>query len=236
LTLPEPYYDHGGIQIYHGDCREILPHLEPVDLVLTDPPYGTEDLGGGYGRRQIHSPDGRDGRKIEGDRDLSVLAAAIPLLGVADSGVICCFCAARRMNEVDALFRGEGLSYVGELIWDKCCPGLGYTIRYRHESALVFCNGEMETPRSAAMSVIRFPVSHHDTKNRHPHEKPIVFWHNASKLRDGTILDPFMGSGTTLVAAKELGRRAIGIELEDRYCEITVRRLRQEVFDFGPSL
>jgi DNA modification methylase len=225
-----PYYDDGkGIVIYCGDCREMLPHLEPADLVLTDPPYGTEGLGNGYGRRQLHSENGRDGRKIIGDKDLGALSEAATLLRIVSGGVLCSFCAPRRMNEVDGIFRSTGLSFVGELIWDKCCPGLGYTVRYSHESALLFSNGQIETPECAALSVVRYPVSHIDTASRHPHEKPVSFWCNAARLKTGNILDPFMGSGTTLVAAKNLGRRAVGIELEEKYCEIAVKRLSQEV-------
>jgi DNA modification methylase len=233
LSDMKPYYQDNAVTIYHGDCREILPQLEPVDLVLTDPPYGTEACGGGYGRRQNHDPQGRLGRMIEGDRDLEALTGAAFLLSkVLVDGWCVSFCAPRRMNEVDRIFSVFGFNFQGELIWDKATPGLGYTIRYSHESALVYSLGSTETPDKAVLSVVRQPVSHFETEARHPHEKPVSFWTNAANLNAGTILDPFMGSGTTLRAAKDLGRKSIGIEIEEKYCEIAAKRMAQEVLEF----
>jgi DNA modification methylase len=231
-----PYYEEDGITIYHGDCREILPQLPKVDLVLTDPPYGTQDLGGGYGRRQIHSTDGRLGRLIANDQDLTAIMSAAALLWSACSqtAYVASFCAPRRLIETAQIFQLAGFAYYGHIVWDKGQPGLGYTIRYSHEDMLVFCKGAPDTPPDAAFSLIRAGVSRVDATTRHPHEKPIEAWLNVCRLIDGTILDPFMGSGTTLVAAKQLGRRAIGIELEEKYCEIAVERLRQSVLALTP--
>jgi site-specific DNA-methyltransferase (adenine-specific) len=227
----KPYYEEPGITIYNADCRDVLPQLEPVDLVLTDPPYGTEDLGGGYGRRQNHDPNGRHGRRIANDKDLSIIAEAIPMIKerLSSPGIIISFCAPRRMIEVDRIFNSHGFCCMGELIWDKGTPGLGYTVRYSHESALIYSLSEIPTPTNALKSLIRWQVSHIDTEKKHPHEKPVSFWINSMKINFGTILDPFMGSGTTLRAAKDLGRKAIGIEIEKKYCDIAVERLRQGV-------
>jgi DNA modification methylase len=228
--MVKPYYQDDYCTIYHGDCREILPFLEPVDLVLTDPPYGTQSLGGGYGRRQIHSKDGRLGRTIQGDEDLKTMEGAFNLIKLTEGAVVCSFVAAQKMMEAAEICLKLKWVYSGELVWDKGVPGLGYTLRYSHESCLVFRCGEKVKPQRAAISLVRFPVSHVDTKNKHPHEKPVKFWTNAILLKDtGVILDPFMGSGTTLRAAKDLNRKAIGIEIEEKYCEIAVERLRQEV-------
>ena len=226
MSLPKPYYEENGIVIYHSDCRLILPYLPKVDLVLTDPPFGTQDLGGGYGRRQLHSVNGRDGRTIANDSDLSVLAEAWPLMRplLVDRFAFI-FYAARRMPEFCDIVRAD---WFGELVWDKCAPGLGYTVRYQHESIAVLKVGAPEKPSGGALiSLQRFRRC--DVQD-HPHEKPsellkqCIEWSQAK-----TILDPFMGSGTTLRAAKDLGRKCIGIELEEKYCEIAAKRLCQEV-------
>lgn len=234
-----PYYDHAGISIYHGDCREVLSGIypPPFDLICTDPPYGTQDLGGGYGRRQLHSTDGRNGRVIANDRDLSCIEAVAPLLygALRDGAWLMSFCAPRRMIETATLYAGAGFEFAGHMVWDKGQPGLGYTVRYSHEDVLLFKKGEPPRPEPALLSVMRCTGSRADID--HPHEKPIpvlctLIRADATALN---ILDPFMGSGSTLVAAKQMGRRAIGIEIEERYCEIAANRLSQEVL-FGVEI
>jgi len=233
--MPKPYYEQDGITIYHGDCREIIPALPPVSLVLMDPPYGTEGLGGGYGRRQLHSVDGRNGRTIANDQDITAIMGAAAMLwkACAPLAYVASFCGARRMIETAQVFQLAGFSFFGHVVWDKGCPGLGYTIRYSHEDMLIFRKGEPKAPANAAFSLIRAVIPRVDTAARHPHEKPVQVWLNVASLIDGLILDPFMGSGASLVAAKRLRRKAIGIELDERYCEMAVERLSQSVLDFS---
>ena len=224
-----PYYEDTqyGIVIYHGDCREILPQLPKVDAVVTDPPYGTQSLGGGYGRSQLHDPNGRNGRTIVNDLDLSAFREAYPmLLEKCTEGWMLVFYAARRTPDFLGIVGGE---WHGEMIWDGLCPGLGYTVRYQHESIAVLKRGNATRPSTAAISVIR---DYGDGTNEHPHKKPEAVMRRLCSFTYGTILDPFMGSGTTLVAAKNLGRKAIGIEICEEYCEIAARRLSQGVLDF----
>lgn len=226
----KPYYQDSATTIYLGDCREILPALDPVDLVLTDPPYGTEDLAGGYGRRQLHDIGDGKGKVIKGDKDLSLLKESFPLItNLQKEGWMFIFFAARKMPEIIDLFKKN---WFGEIIWDKKQPGLGYHIRYSHESIAVLRIGEPPRPVNALQSIIRGFAFH----EKHPHEKPVkvlcplIEW---GSLPEQTILDPFMGSGTTLRAAKDLGRKAIGIEIEEKYCEIAARRMSQEVLELG---
>ena len=221
----KPYYQDDYCTIYHGDCREVLPQLEPVDCVITDPPYGTEALGGGYGRRQLHSTDGRHGRRIVGDADLSAVSDCFSNLKLNDDSWVFTFAAARRMFEVVAILEGLSYEYFGHLVWDKGTPGLGYTIRYAHEDILLFRRGDSPDKTKALISPLRYPS---EKGYLHPHSKPVSLLTALAGFTVGTILDPFLGSGTTLRAAKDLGRKAIGIEIEEKYCEIAVERLRQE--------
>jgi DNA modification methylase len=223
-----PYYEQDGITIYHGDCRDVLPGLSPwaADCVVTDPPYGTGNLAGGYGRRQLWDTGDGNGRTIANDSDLSVFAAAWPMLRLkVANGWGAVFYAPRRTPEFADVV---GPDWFGEVVWDKKAPGLGYHVRYAHESIAILRLGHPERPPRPIMSVLRASA----ISDVHPHEKPqavllpLVEW--CSPV-GGLVLDPFAGSGTSLLAAKELGRRAIGIEIEERYCEIAAKRLAQGV-------
>ena len=189
---------HDGITIIHGDCREILLQLEPVDLVLTDPPYGV-----GYAEWDQVLID--PASWLPRCRDLAECVMVTP--GTANqwdypkpSWTAAWF----RPGSV-VRSRGGGFSH-----WEPC---------------LIY--GENRLPFDAK----RIDNQAQNIKG-HPCPKPLdlfrwFIW-ECSDFGD-TVLDPFMGSGTTLRAAKDLGRRAIGIELEEKYCEIAAKRLRQEV-------
>lgn len=225
-----PYYDDGrGIVIYHGDCREILPDLPKVDLVLTDPPYGCEVK---YG----HSyQDTRDG----------YWEWFLPVVEIL-----------HRTGRVMAMtHRNEslkmicGYDWVG--VWDKIGAGgmrVGNSpLIASWEPIFFFGIHSIGVHGDGLEDVIHVrPQSSGVTRGRvgrevwnteanldfHPVPKPLPLMSRLIKTlseSDATVLDPFMGSGTTLVAAKQLGRSAIGIEIEERYCEIAVKRLSQEV-------
>lgn len=231
--MKAPYYSEDGITLYHGDCREVLLTLGKgiATAIVSDPPYGTESLGGGYGRKAGGS------KTIANDTDLSALRDAIPFARrcLGSDGWVAIFCAAKMRTEVDALLDGVGFELFGEVVWDKAMPGLGYHIRYAHETIVVARHGEPERPLKPLLSVIRCPVATGETDGAHPHEKPLgimsplVAWCCPA---GGTVLDPFAGSGSTLVAAKTAGLRAIGIEQDEAYCELAANRLRQGVL-FG---
>lgn len=225
-----PYYEHGGITIYHGDCREIVPSLGRFELLLTDPPYGTQELGGGYGRRQNHDiGDGR-GRVIANDTDLSALKDVFPkCLHKIEAGWALAFFSARKMPAF--LEATDASKWFGEIVWDKGSPGLGYHVRYSHESIGVFRIGEPPRPPRPILSVLRAGAP----ADEHPHEKPLSLMTTLCEWgspEGGSVIDPFCGTGNTLVAAKNLNRLATGIEIEERYAEIAARRLEQEVFAF----
>jgi site-specific DNA-methyltransferase (adenine-specific) len=201
----EPYYDHDGITIYHGDCREVLPQLEPVDLVLTDPPYGTGWVRGGKSAgvfEAVHEQPMWDIWKTDWIASLGVCKRAI-------------FCPISKMKELDGI----------PLYWRKTNPRPGGPTR---EAIMV-------SPTPWAM--LNWELScYNGDASLHPCEKPmpVMRWLVVGLSHPGhIILDPFMGSGTTLRAAKDLGRRAIGIEIEEKDCEIAAKRLAQEVLKFG---
>ncbi len=225
----KPYYEDtkAGITIYHGDCREILPGLPKVDLVLTDPPYGTQVLRDGYGRRQNNkATNGKVGVHIAGDADLGAFKR---MVGAVKCNLLCTFGSPKKSFEMLQAIRRRSFTCVAELVWDKNIPGLGAGIRYQHENIYiaVFENFEF-CGYGGLFSVIR--ETSVSRGGFHPHEKPVDLLKRLLIYAGGeTILDPFMGSGTTLRAAKDLRRKAIGIEIEERYCEIAARRLQQEV-------
>ena len=208
-----PYYEHAGQTIYHGDCREILPGLPKCDLLLTDPPYG---IGRDGKPPSTSSHGGHKGYEFMGwDNEPPSIATFEQIRGWATDGVIW------GANYFPPLPPGPGW-----LVWDK-------------GQRLDQADGELAwSSRRAPLRIF--------TLNRvalmgdgavHPTQKPLALfkWCIALFPNAQTILDPFMGSGTTLVAAKNLGRKAIGIEIEERYCEIAAKRLAQEVLDFAPE-
>ncbi len=206
-----PYYDHAGITIYHGDCRDILPQLEPVDLVLTDPPYGINHPTNYKERGRGNLASCQNYPAVYGDDrpfDPSPFLETPCVLWGAN-------------YYADKLPPSSGW-----LVWDKKRP---------HDLDQASC--EMAWTNFVKGARIFHFMWHgmlRDGKDYlcHPTQKPteLIKWILTLKWTPtGTILDPFMGSGTTLVAAKQLGRKAVGIEIEEKYCEIAVRRLQQEV-------
>ncbi len=207
----KPYYDHGGITIYHGDGREILPSLV-VDAIVTDPPFGTNEHGG-YGRRQLGL------ETIENDGDTMARDQVLTIWGAGPAIV---FGSPRRPEPPGAWdFR---------LVWDKQRIGLGAPWRWTHE--MIYLRGVWENVPGLS-SILRHSAEPNMRDRHHPHEKPIPLMLDLLRgFQSSVVCDPFCGSGSTLRAAKDLNRRAIGIEIDERYCEIAARRLGQEVFSF----
>lgn len=206
----QPYYTDpdGRITIYHGDCRDILPQLEPVDLLITDPPHGVQ--------------------KAEWDTKFPVewlpqaanitTQAMVVMPGVHN--VLLCprIVGAFHYRWMLSMHLSNGMTR-GRMGFGNWIPALVYA---REGQSLY-------RPQQDATTIVIT-----GSKPDHPSPKPIraMSW-LVSRFADGIILDPFMGSGTTLRAAKDLGRRAIGIEIEERYCEIAARRLDQQVLPIG---
>ena len=213
----KPYYEEPGITIYHGDCREILPMLDKVDLILTDPPYGA--IGGS-------KAIGGNGFVRANEYDLSWDMKPI---NHADLDLII----SKGINQI--IF---GVNYFWDyfdctnslIIWDKKCQNGWHDTFSDGEIAYSSYGKKLTIYRQLWVGALK---SGETFKRSHPTEKPpeLMRWILGTYITEPveTILDPFMGSGTTLRAAKDLGRKAIGIEIEEKYCEIAVKRLRQEV-------
>lgn len=209
----KPYYEESGLVIYHGDCREVLPTLGKVDLVLTDPPYGinlnadTRRFSGG--NNATRRGKGRKDGPIIGDH-----AAFDPsfLLAAGHRHIVWGW-----NHFPDKLPRGACL------VWLK---------RYDDAFGTFLSDAEIAWMSKGCGVYCRRDLSNNGITNEraHPTQKPVglMKWCLSFFPDAGLILDPFMGSGTTLRAAKDLGLRAIGIEIEEKYCAIAVERLRQE--------
>lgn len=242
----KPYFEEGGITIFHGDCREILPVLSPVDAIVTDPPYGDTSLDWD--------------RMVRGWMDAAEQVTSN----------LWCFGSFRMFAEMFRKGECSRWNLAQEIIWEKHNGSGLLNDRFRrvHELAVQLYRGEwasvfkspvMTTDATARTvrrkkkpphfhqigegnymsidggprlmtSVISVRSCHGSAE--HPTQKPVGIVDPLLRYSvppGGIVLDPFMGSGTTLVAAKALGMRAVGIEIDERFCEVAANRLRQGV-------
>lgn len=224
-----PYYQQDGITIYHGDCREVMPAFDgdAFDLLLTDPPYGVNWRSN---RRQMSfTPIAGD------DGTLNVIAA------IGDA--LRCL---RGRRHVYAFGRWDlstlGIGGITELIWDKAAMSAGdvtsvWGISHEYITFGVKANaaqrrgGTGNIPaRLRRGSVLRYQRPSGVAVSDHPTEKPLPLLRELieSSSRIGEIvLDPFSGCGSSLLAARLEGRVAVGVEIEEKYCEIAAKRLQQ---------
>ena len=207
----KPYHRESNGALFHGDCLEVMRGIPDgaVDLVVTDPPYGISEkwVGGfsanhGWGRSHVEKTT------------RNAWDSAPPS--------VACFSEIGRVSRMQVVWGGNYFPLPPSrcwLVWNK--PERGFTLA---EAELAWTNAD---------SLVRvYDGPRHEANRVHPTQKPLDLmkwclaqsWAAASDI----ILDPFAGSGTTLVAAKQLGRRYIGIDIEDKYCAIAVDRLRQE--------
>jgi site-specific DNA-methyltransferase (adenine-specific) len=210
--LPKPFYQDDAVTIYHGDCREILPQLDvKVDLVLTDPPYGI-DYQSSWRIDWARKP------KIQGDT-----AFPMWLFDLKPSKAMFVWC---RWDILPSLPLPKSF-----IVWDKGVHSMGdlqHEYGRQWEACAFYPQAEHEFIRRPVdiIRCMRIPPE----QLTHPNEKPIGAITPIIKANKGDlILDPFLGSGTTAVAAKILGRKCIGIEIEEKYCEIAAKRCAQSV-------
>lgn len=231
IELPTPYYQDDWVTIYHADCRLILPLLSKVDLVLTDPPY--VNLKGGYNRA------------FPGVADSQPTSFAVGDLWKANFEWVSClpkhfgaivFCSYHGVVETADAFKTH--RRVALLTWWKrnSAPTGKNVPRFRSEFAWCFATGPGIQWEGINDTVFDIPgISRGCFEGaealNHPTQKPLSLMSAIlGMIQSATsVLDPFMGSGTTLRAAKDLKRHAIGIEIEEKYCEIAAKRMAQEV-------
>jgi site-specific DNA-methyltransferase (adenine-specific) len=203
----------GDATLYHADCLEVIPDLPQVGAVCTDPPYGIQDLVGAYGRAH---------ETIANDTNLDVCMAALQACTrIAPAALWAVFYSPRvRRQFCDGL--PPELHDLGEIIWDKKAPGMGRGVRYQHETIALFYTGDEKKLHGDTFSVLK----DYRSADQHPHQKPISLISRLVELLGGeTVLDPFMGSGTTGVACVKLGRKFIGIELDTGHFETSCQRI-----------
>lgn len=210
----KPYYDRDGIVIYHGDCRKLWSKLPIVDLVLVDPPYGIDLKSNGQLLNRM--------KTIEGDGDLKLAETIYSL------------CANQQLPL--AMFYTPYLPTPGKfrsiLVWNKGKHvGIGGDREtcWKRDFELIGVASNRILNGKRDSSVLRYnAIQPGDLK--HIAEKPVsLLSHMIGKLTQpgDLVLDPCMGVGSTLQAAKDMGRRAVGIEIEERYCEIAAKQLRK---------
>lgn len=222
MKLPEPFYQDEQATIYCGDNRQLLPLIEPdsIDLVLTDPPYG---IGQSRGKSDSRNPRVRKTYEVADWDDRPPPDWLLELaLSIGDHHIV------------------FGGNYFGLppsscwLVWDK----------NNGEKTAADCELAW-TDLKKAVRRLRytwdgFMQEHMDLREPrvHPTQKPVpvMKWCIQQVPGEcGTTLDPWMGSGSTLIAARDMGCKAIGLEISEAYCQIAVNRLRQSVFDFEPA-
>lgn len=221
----EPYYRDDNVTLYLGDCLEITEWLA-ADVLVTDPPYGRAwrqgDLGGA---RNAASKDG-----IANDSDTSARDNALAMWG-GKPGIVFgdLMLAPPSRNKLTCIYH-------------KAHPtsGLrGAIAGVRRDAEAIYLVGKWPSgiggrssvfaARRAAAGAYGMVAEH----GGHPHTKATDVMEQLVQITEGTIADPFSGSGSTLIAARNQGRKAIGVELEERYCELIARRLDQMCLDFG---
>lgn len=210
----KPYYSDDLVTLYHGDCRDVLPTLGRFDLLLTDPPYGIGHSGQASTirrnprhNRKLHADAGWDERR-PGAEVFALMFAATDNQMIWGGNYFTEFLPASK----------------GWIVWDKGqdfsssdCE-LAYT-SYQKPLRRIVCNRKQIDLEGAC----------------HPAQKPlkVVQFCLTYAGGSGTVLDPFAGSGSVLRGAKDVGRKSLGVEIEESYCEIAAQRLSQEILSFG---
>jgi DNA modification methylase len=201
--------------VVNGDCLQVLPQLDTgsVDFVLTDPPY------------LVQYKD-RSGRTIQNDSAPAILNAFTDVYRVLKPNTFCVsFYGWNRVDAFFAAWKRAGFTPVGHLIFSKSYASSQRFLRYEHESAYLLAKGRPELPAAPISDVLTW---HYSGNHNHPTEKavdtikPLI---EAFTKAGDVVLDPFAGSGSSLVAAALLRRQYIGIELEQKYCDHARRRL-----------
>ena len=260
--MTEPYYSDEFVTLYHGEALSVLASLPDAsaDVLLTDPPYSSggmfrsdraADPADKY-RGWSQNPDGSSRQptasygSFGGDcRDQWTWIRWCAAWGtetlrvVRPSGVAFQFTDWRQLPATTDAMQFAGWTWQGVVVWDK---GVGRPMAGRFRNHLEYVvwasNGAHKgSPGEYPSALLAVPTVH-SGEREHVTQKPTALLKSLLSVVPGetmTVLDPFAGSGSTLVAARELGHSVVGIELDERYCEIAAKRLAQGVLDFGSA-
>lgn len=202
----KPYYEEANIQIYCGDCLEVMPELDKVDLVLTDPPYGRNM------DKELHKKQGKYGYKDYGNTNWDIKPPK---------------------KVFDLMFKvsKDQIIWGGNYFIDYLYPSMGWLVWDKGQRDFSLADGELAwSSFNKALRIFTIPRGKALQDGKvHPTQKSLhlMKWCLITYGKDcKTILDPFLGSGTTAVACKELNRKCIGIEISKEYCDIAIKRLK----------
>jgi site-specific DNA-methyltransferase (adenine-specific) len=211
-----PYYRDDYVTIWHADCRDLLSSIR-AEFLVTDPPYGI-----GWKRGSNPARASKPHAGIANDEDTSVRDE---VLGRWNGPAVV----------FGSLAAPRPAGTVQTLIWHKPPDSgvVGSVTGFRRDVEAIYLCGKFPQRTVQWSSVLQ--ASRPDRDTGHPHAKPVDLMTRLIALAPGIVLDPFMGSGSTLVAAKLIGRQAVGIELEEAYCEMAASRCAQEVLDLGEA-
>lgn len=231
-----PYFERGGISLYHADSRDALEDVlqaSSVDLLLTDPPYGMQYEGqGAAAQANIRGDGARQGMRV-----FRQVLHAMSHMWKPDAHAYV-FCHWEGLPDFyDAC--STSLSIRNALVWDKAAGGTGDTeCDYARDFEMLIYGIRGRRPLGGRRdgAVLRGYKGVHASKRSHPTEKPVpllAYLIRKSCPPNGLVVDPFAGSASTLEAAKLEGRRAVGFEIDERWCEAAAKRLEQEVLPLG---
>jgi DNA modification methylase len=242
----KPYYKTRLGEIYHGDCLEIIPNLEGIDLVITDPPYSS-------GARQTNQLRARGamtrGQKFSGEwfgtDNLSTAGFMFFFRGVVlavydrmnTGSHFYSFIDWRNYPILANVVESGGIRISNMVVWDKEIFGMGQNFRNQHE--LVIFGSKGKPRKCSAHNIPNVIRSKRVRSDEHPTEKPVDILRmfvEMSTEQGEIVLDCFLGSGSTAVACEKTGRRWVGIDISEKYCESAAKRIEREraqlTFDF----
>jgi len=246
----KPYYEDAGMTIYNADCRDVLQDLDPVDLVVTSPPYNLNKRYSGGGNTEIcakmqkkygewYADDMPEEEYLKWQREIIGALMAVCKGSVFYNHKLRYAWHGRNTYRTPSNCYHpweivKGFPVWSEIIWDRCAPDKP-NHRYRLQHEYIYQLGKPVVDRGKSgfgTGIWRIPADSTSHVCSFPIQIPLRCIEDCTDPA-GTVLDPFMGSGTTIRAAKDLRRRGIGIEIDEECCELAAKRLSQEVFDFG---
>ena len=237
-ALPKPYYKDKYVQLYNADAIAIMRTLpdDSINLILTDPPYGLNynegDLAGHLAevKGRMPRPVANDGEDEANLLFRRMLRQACRVL--TSNGGCCCCCGGGGPKPLFArwvLWMDKYLHFKQAVVWDKDSLGLGLHYRRSYEFLLIATKTQKCVWNGGRIMSNVWKLRRIIPKDtQHPTEKPVALMGRAIELHSNPghiVLDPFSGHGSTLVAAKQLGRRAIGVEMDESYCDVIANKL-----------